>query len=257
VHDAATAYKAGASIKKNAAMHASRQYLVKLDFHDFFQSIKISDLLKVLSLHFADKYSPADIMIIALSVLFQPSNLNGLCLSVGSPASPMLANAVMYEFDSKVAEWAASKGVVYSRYADDLAFSTDTPGLAAEIQEFVKDTLSILSYPRLTLNEKKTAYLSKRSQRRVTGLILNNEGSVSLGRARKREISSLIHSFKLQKLDENKKGRLQGLLGFARDVEPLFVLSMDKKYGNQLLAEIFSYRVKKGLNLSEIFAEMF
>lgn len=256
IHQCATAYRSGASIKHNASIHKESNYLVKLDFRNFFPSIKRLDLISLLSAHLSEKYEEDDISRMATISSFQPKDLSPLCLSVGGPSSPLLANAVMFEFDVLVGEWCRANGINYSRYADDLAFSTNERGMSSQIEEFVKESLLRISYPRLELNADKTTFLSKKHRRRVTGLILDNEGSVSLGRSRKREISSLINSFSHESLSEEKSSRLQGLLAFARDIEPLFVLSMNKKYGNDVLEKIFRYRKNNDVSLATFFEKL-
>lgn len=253
IHQSATAYLAGSSIKNNATIHKDLEYLVKMDFKDFFQSIKYSDLVLLFSKYFSEKYSEEDIKRMATISSFQPKNVEPMCLSVGAPSSPLLANAVMFEFDCLVAGWCRDNNIFYSRYADDLAFSTNEKGMSIEIEKFIKEALLIIKFPRLILNSSKTTFLSKKNRRRITGLILNNEGNISLGRSRKREISSLIHSFSLNLLSEKEKSRLQGLLGFARDIEPIFVLSMDKKYGNEVLEKIFRFRKNNDVSLATFF----
>ena len=99
-----------------------------------------------------------------------------------------------------------------------------------------------LEYPRLELNAKKTTHLSRKHQRRITGLIINNDGNVSLGRKRKREISTLIHKFSLNLLSDIEILNLPGLLGFAKDVEPVFLNRMRTKYDSELIDEILQKR---------------
>ena len=55
VHESATAYKLGASIKKNAEKHARNSYLTKFDFKDFFTSIKETDLKNHFANHLTNK----------------------------------------------------------------------------------------------------------------------------------------------------------------------------------------------------------
>src|SRR5690606_31752660 len=94
----------------------------------------------------------------------------------------------------------------------------------------------------LRFNRKKTTHLSKKSQRRITGLIITNENKISLGRDRKREIKCLIHQHTLGLLDEKRTSQLQGLLGFAKDVEPSFLISLYKKYTFEVVNKIVKSR---------------
>jgi RNA-directed DNA polymerase len=242
VHECASAYKVGASIKKNANAHKSHSYITKLDFKDFFPSITSNDLVKHISKYLGNGLGTQDIQDIARISCIRLQGKSNLCLSVGAPSSPVLSNSIMYSFDSQVFAWCAENGITYTRYADDLTFSTSTKQISSDIEPFVIGVAQKLTYPSLSLNSKKTTHLSKKHQRRITGIIINNEGNISIGRNRKREISALIHKFTLGILPEPEIFRLQGLLGFAKDVEPLFVARMRGKYTSKLIEEILKKR---------------
>jgi len=151
----------------------------------------------------------------------------------------------MYEFDVKISDWCRSQEMIYTRYADDLTFSTNKKDIAAQLEPLIQQTLQTLEYPKLRINEKKTIHLSKKYQRRVTGIVINNNDEISLGRERKRVISSLIHRFSMGILPAQDVFNLQGLLGFAKDVEPVFITRMRTKYGAKTIDDIFLARKLK------------
>ncbi len=242
IHECAAAYKIGASIKANASAHKKNQYISKFDFSAFFPSIKVKDLVIHLSRHCSRTISEADIKSIARLSCISPKEGGGLGLSVGAPSSPVLSNSIMYDFDKAINEWCLSRGLIYTRYADDLTFSTAIKGICSEIEPKIKEIIRALAYPTLTLNDAKTIHLSKKNQRRITGVIVNNEGQLSIGRERKRMISALIHQFSLGKLSSPDLHHLQGLLGFSKDIEPEFVSKMKMKYGSKIIGEIFQAR---------------
>lgn len=241
VHNCAMAYKEGTSITVNATLHSKNPYLAKFDFSNFFNSIKYHNLVDFFTTNFSRIFEPDDIVNMARMACVREEGA-GLCLSVGAPSSPLLSNAILYYFDSQVSNWCQERLITYTRYADDLTFSTKAKGVCAEIRPFLNRILKEFDSPALRLNEKKTVHSSKKFQRRVTGLILNNDGKVSLGRERKREISALIHRFRLGVLPEDDAFKLQGLLGFAADAEPSFIISMDRKYGSAVLTSLYALR---------------
>lgn len=242
VHHCATAYKRGASIKANAGAHAQNAYISKFDFTNFFSSIKEADVALHLAENLGEVLSRDEILWIARVSCVRSRSGGALCLSVGAPSSPLLSNSVMYRFDTKLNQWCSERGLVYTRYADDLTFSSSIEGLSKDIEFAIRDILRDISYPKLSLNDRKTIHVSKKHQRRITGIIINNEGALSLGRDRKRMISALIHKFTLNQISTSDAFKLQGLLGFARDVEPAFVLSMRKKYGSSVIDAILQIR---------------
>lgn len=245
IHECASAYKVGASIKVNAQAHAHNEYISKFDFENFFSSIKECDIKSHLLKWLGTNISAADIGKIARLVCLSPKDGTGLCLSIGAPSSPLLSNSVMYEFDLKMSEWCKSQGLIYTRYADDLTFSTNTKDICLQIEPAIRQTLQNLDYPRLQINEKKTIHLSKKNQRKITGIVINNNNQLSLGRERKRFISSLIHQFSVKTLPAEALFHLQGLLGFAKDVEPAFIYRMQSKYGAKTIEDIFNVRKPK------------
>jgi RNA-directed DNA polymerase len=242
IHECAAAYKPGASIKRNAFAHSRHSYLTKFDFEAFFGSIKKNDLVSHLSRHLSGMFLVGDIEKISRLSCIYPKDGTGLCLSIGAPSSPVLSNSIMYEFDSRIHDWCLVRKITYTRYADDLTFSTDVKDICSEIDPFIREVINTLDYPILKVNEKKTIHLSKKNQRRVTGVIINNEGELSIGRDRKRIISSLIHRFSLGALAPKEIYNLQGLLGFSKDIEPVFVFRMKEKYGFDLIDAIFKIR---------------
>lgn len=238
IHESATAYYKGCSVKANAEHHMRNKYMVKFDFKNFFPSIGIQDILHHLTKHHIDKFDfdkESLVQIARVCCIKDPHSKFGLSLSVGSPASPVLSNSVMYEFDSKISKWSKDNNVVYTRYADDLTFSTNEKGLCFNIKDVINLFLKEIEYPSLSLNEAKTIYVSKRGRRQITGVVVNNENNLSLGRKRKRVLSSLIHKLSLGQLNEEERAYLQGMLGFAKDVEPTFLSRMERKYGSNLI----------------------
>lgn len=242
IHNCAMAYKKNVGIKQNASAHRKNKYLIKLDFSNFFPSITISDLIEHFSRHQINDWTKEDIKSIARICCIRNKASDTLALSIGAPSSPPLSNTIMYEFDCLVSEWCNQHDIVYTRYADDLTFSTNIQGKTSLVEAQIKIALSQISYPKLSLNDKKTVQLSNKHKRMVTGVVINNEKEISLGRERKRIISSMIHKFSLSTLSQDKIYELQGLLGFARDIEPLFLSRMRTKYGADLIKTLLTVR---------------
>jgi hypothetical protein len=242
VHDCAMAYKPGASIKKNALAHVENPYLVKFDFKDFFTSIKEDNLIAHFQLYLGGHFSSEDIKYLARVSCIKYKHAAEKCISIGAPSSPVLSNSILFEFDKSVHEWCISKGIIYTRYADDLTFSLREKGMASTIEAMVRNFAKTKCVVNLRFNQKKTTHLSKKFQRRITGLVITNEEEISLGRDRKREIRALIHQYSLGMLDSDRLSNLQGLLGFAKDIEPKFLLSLYKKYTFEVVNRIIKSR---------------
>jgi hypothetical protein len=81
--------------------------------------------------------------------------------------------------------------------------------------------------------------------KRFTPLKRTSDGNVTIGRDRKRLISAMIHHFILGQLDRKSIAHLQGLIGFAQDVEPLFVAKLRGKYTSKVITELMRLRDEK------------
>jgi len=236
VHQAASAYIKGKNIFKNAEAHSAKPYLLKLDFKDFFPSIRGVDFLKYSQINNPLSLSETDLHRLVRILFRLPERNNDFQLSIGAPSSPFLSNAIMFEFDSQIFNYCSQNNISYTRYADDLAFSMHDIKMRGEVLKKVQDVLSLLKFPILKINDRKTIFGSKAHRRLVTGLILSNDGEVSLGRDRKRRIRAQIHHLLQGKLSDDEKNYLRGMIAFARDVEPEFVERMEIKYGKQFIS---------------------
>jgi len=122
--------------------------------------------------------------------------------------------------------------MIYTRYADDITISSKEFLDKAGVLEFISGRLKSQRHPKLVLNGDKTQLYSRASRRRVTGITLANDGTLSLGRERKRLIRAIIHKHRSEPLDGDEVDRVRGLIAFARDVDPEFVTRLSGKYGD-------------------------
>jgi RNA-directed DNA polymerase len=222
VHDGATAYRQGASIRKNAEAHRHSRYMLKLDFTSFFPSILADDIYAHLERHCSQHLDASARKLIAYVCCWARKRQPPLRLCIGAPSSPLLSNSIMFEFDTRVSSMANEDGIVYTRYADDITLSCRNRGRLDCYVDVVERLLSDIAYPRLTLNQAKTVRASRAGRRIVTGLILTPEGGVSIGRQRKRLIRAMYHRKVLGQLAPDDLLQLEGFLSFADSIEPGF-----------------------------------
>ena len=91
---------------------------------------------------------------------------------------------------------------------------------------------------KIILNESKTIFSSKAHNRHVTGITINNNNNISLGRKRKKYIKHLVNEFRYKKLDQSDFNHLKGLLSFASHIEPTFIYSLKTKYSDIVINNI-------------------
>ena len=238
VHVACTAYKKNTSIKNNALVHVNSKYLLKMDFKDFFPSITPPDLIKHIESSLGWANWDEDKFIIE-KIFFYAQNRGGdLKLSIGAPTSPFLSNTIMFRFDSTIAAICNELSIAYTRYADDIAFSTNKKDILFDFANEVTEKLKQCEYPNIFINDNKTAFLSRKGNMHITGLVLTNDRKISIGRGKKRYIKSLVYKFINNNVSEEEKSYLSGYLSFCVSVEPEFISRLEIKYGDNVIKEL-------------------
>lgn len=245
VHPAAKGYVKGLNIKSNSLPHKDHKYLLKLDLQDFFLRLTPDVFWRLCEKYYSELTQTTAIEreLINQLLFWSPSKRPNkkLVLSIGAPSSPAISNFCMLSFDENVDRYCRTHSIAYSRYADDLSFSSNDRNQLALLIPFIQNVLNIEFSGKQSLNPQKMAFLSKAKNRHITGLTLTPDGSISIGRRKKRLVKHFIHQFTLSKLNNDDTLKLRGWLAFIKDVEPKFLLSLSKKYGCQAILKIWTY----------------
>ncbi|MGK7873214.1 MAG: reverse transcriptase family protein [Xenococcaceae cyanobacterium] len=181
IHDAAHGFKRDRSIVSNAQPHVGADVVINFDLKDFFPSISYK---RVKGLFRSFGYSEAAATIFGLlctEAEVEEVELDGKTYYValsdrhlpqGSPASPAITNLLCRRLDRRLTSMAEQLGFVYTRYADDLTFSTarDNP----RICNLLRRTESIVAHEGFAINEQKTRILRNNRQQEVTGIVVND-----------------------------------------------------------------------------------
>jgi hypothetical protein len=93
-------------------------------------------------------------------------------LPQGAPTSPSLANLCCYRLDCRLAGLAQSAGAVYTRYADDLAFSGGT-SFDRSLERFATHVAIILREEGFTVHHRKTRIMRQSVRQHLAGLVTN------------------------------------------------------------------------------------
>ena len=233
IHEAARAYIRGKSIRDNAVPHLANRVILKLDFRDFFHSLKYNDLRAVL---IAQEFSgmPESEWTLLENILFwQKPEKRTKCLAIGAPSSPMVSNIIMENLDRQFSTICQSHGAAYTRYADDITLSSDKIEVLASCEKQLRKLVRATKSPKLFFNDKKRGLFTTAGRRLITGLVITPDHKISIGRKRKREISAAIHYYVTGKNRTIEHiANLKGWLAYAHGVEPEFFDAMVRKYGN-------------------------
>lgn len=176
-------FRRGRSIVTNAQQHVGKRQVVNLDLIDFFPSINLGRVrgFFINNKHFRLKEPVAN-------TLAQIS-CHGNELPQGAPTSPVISNLIAHILDVRLAGFAKATGFHYTRYADDLTFSTNLKDLPPKLVRYDEVSTKWVVGSRLRkevkdagfrINDAKTRLQLKQSRQDVTGIIVNKGVNVRI-----------------------------------------------------------------------------
>lgn len=169
------------SVVDNASKHKGMNYVFNIDIKDFFPSIEQPRVWKRLQLHPLNFPRPVANVLAGLCSMRGKKDETGkykYVLPQGAPTSPILTNMICDTLDRRLAGLAKRFGLNYSRYADDITFSS-MHNVYHEDGDFRKELRRIIEGQGFSINETKTRLQKIGSRQEVTGLIVNDKPNVS------------------------------------------------------------------------------
>ncbi|VWL97055.1 retron Ec67 family RNA-directed DNA polymerase/endonuclease [Burkholderia lata] len=166
-------------IKTNAWQHRKKRFVFNIDLQDFFGSINYG---RVRGFFITNKNFK---LTEKVATLIAQIACHDNVLPQGSPCSPVISNLIGHLLDIRLAELAKKNGCTYSRYADDITFSTNKPEFPRNVavqrdeddHDWVAgaDLVKIINKSGFKINDKKTRLQYHGSRQEVTGLVVNRK----------------------------------------------------------------------------------
>ena len=195
-HKAAMGFVANKSIVDNAKIHINRNYVYNIDLKDFFSSIDQARVWKCLQLepfNLIDKdakQSKQQVLNIISALCCTEMEVERLnttnaeyekvkrnVLPQGAPTSPILTNVICQKLDIRLTGVSKRFGLRYSRYADDITFSS-MQNVYQNDGEFIKELNRIIVDQGFDIKESKTRLQKTGYRQEVTGLLVNIKANV-------------------------------------------------------------------------------
>jgi hypothetical protein len=241
-HPAVHGFVKGRSIKTFAAPHVGKRVVLRMDLRDFFPSIQIgrvqalfrtagypervADLLGGL----CTNATPRDVWKAAppgtdTQAIIEARHLHAFMhLPQGAPTSPALANLCAYRVDCRLAGLALAAGAVYTRYADDLAFSGND-SFERCVERFATQAAAILLEEGFQVHHRKTRIMRQGVRQYLAGVVTNER--INIVRADfDRLKATLTNCAKHGPASQNREGRpdfrrhLAGRIAFVEMLNP-------------------------------------
>jgi len=221
------------SIITNAYKHKNKRYVLNLDLKDFFPSINFGRVRGFFIKNNQFCLNKDISTIIAQIVTYENQ------LPQGSPSSPIISNFIANILDINLVKLAKKYKCTYSRYADDITFSTNQKIFPVEIAymkennkwELGRKLSSAINRSGFLINEFKTSMQYKTSRQTVTGLTVNKK--VNINNAYYRNVRAYCNSifkndyyilFKNKDIESIKNiygtiNQLEGMIGFIYQIK--------------------------------------
>jgi RNA-directed DNA polymerase len=174
-------FERGRSIVSNATLHKRRRFVLNLDLADFFPTINFG---RVRGFFLKDRHFSLQekVATIVAQIACHDNQL-----PQGSPCSPVISNLIGHLLDSRLARLAKVLKCTYSRYVDDLTFSTSKRDFPAELAfpvagsnqwELGADLRDKIEYSGFRINDTKTRMQIRGSRQITTGLTVNDKVNI-------------------------------------------------------------------------------
>ena len=184
------------SIVTNARLHRNRRWVFNIDLENFFPSIHFGRVrgFFIKDINSQSRSPPLQ--------RFLRKSLRRNALPQGSPCSPVISNLICHILDMNVVRLAKPVGCTYSRYADDLTFSTNKKEFPAEIAVPSDITRisggrgsncnELIDHAHFSLNARKTRMQYTDGRQEVSGLVVNQK--INVRREYRHNVRAMVHS---------------------------------------------------------------
>ena len=221
----------GKNILTNATNHSNRKVILNIDLKDFFTQIHFGRVRGMLS------KKPYNIGIEAATVISQLACYNGV-LPQGAPSSPIITNMICSPLDTQFTKIAFKNNAKYTRYADDITFSTYDKQFCKDIVnndvynlQLGKDITKTLKDNGFTVNDDKIFLNTRNTRQEVTGLVVNK--FPNLKREYLKNLRAILHNCERDGVYNTAKVYIKK--GFCRNKE-IQKTAMDEKHKDEVIS---------------------
>jgi hypothetical protein len=219
----------GRGVTYGAKKHRKQREVLNFDLDIFFPSIAQNRVFGVFRQFFKFNFQVSSIL--RRLVCYHDH------LIQGAPTSPVLSNIILYAFDKQMLELARRTKTVYTRYVDDITFSSRNtmPRLLWQGENLSTTVKKIVEEAGFQLSEEKTRKFGKGNRLSVTGVVVNEKMNVR--RTYVRKIRAMLHNFKITEDYDSTVKKFNGFYLKDKIVDPERVLKGMISYVYQIRSD--------------------
>ena len=233
-HSCSHGFQRGKSILSYVTPHVHKKVILKFDLADYFLSV---DAARIRSLFHRAGYPPLISRKLAALTSTRTQEVPLLQklpsswryqrphLPQGSPSSPALADKLLYKVDTRLEAFATSMQLNYTRYADDIAFSSEERMTSSHIKWITECVTEMIETEGWYLNHRKTKVMKSSQQQKLAGIVINQ--TPNLARKEYECLKAILHNSANSGLAANNKDNhpffyehLKGRISFLTFLNP-------------------------------------
>ncbi len=218
-HSAAVGFRKGTSVIDGAKAHLDSNVLLTLDLKDFFNNVqdyKIEHACREFTYALDNIGQIEDGEAEEVTDFFIALITGPKGLSQGAPTSPAISNLVAKHLDKELTEIAEDEGLVYTRYADDLTFSSESTSI--DMKPILIKVRHAIRRQNFTVNTRKTRIQRPHRRMSVTGIVVNDK--LSVPKWKWRQFRARLHNIERDKKILNQT-ELEEIIGYAQWIKQL------------------------------------
>lgn len=224
------------NIVDNAKGHLENKFILNIDIENFFPSISIDQVERAL----LDE--PFEMDSYAAKIIGRICGYKGR-LPQGAPSSPILSNIVLKELDQEMMEESKKHHIYYSRYADDLSFSSENPIPTCafyyqkndkSVKGFINDVVRRHGFK---INKDKISVAGPSFHQEITGIVVNEK--LNVHRRYISQLRSILHNCQVS-------GVYEQAIRYANSNQAKLPKNLKNNFGDVVYVEHWFSQVLKG-----------
>lgn len=244
INNSAVAFRKNLSYFNFLEPHISSYYFVRFDIKSFFHSITFDDIKKTFTPYFSDEYLDEEkkqkivdafFEIITYSLPRHSKNeefAGNKILPMGFITSPSVSNIVFRKLDILIQKLCSTHKIIYSRYADDLFFSSPKESSYVLSESFENEISIIINTSNLKLNRSKT--IKNKNTISLNGYVLQSKApTAKIGR----DIAEL-------RISRKKTDIIEKLIHETNTARINYPKVMESVFGYRMIDRKFKYIIK-------------
>ncbi|MFF2374164.1 reverse transcriptase family protein [Streptomyces xiamenensis] len=263
-HRASYAYQPGRSAVQCAKRHLGATWLLKFDLHDFFHCVDERAAYRILQAAGYNRLISFEIARICTRLPggemrplsgFKYPTIDSYAgrapgfLPQGAPTSGAIANLAAHALDDRLWEVAYRYDLVYTRYADDMTFSTLRRFDRATVTRCVADITKAVHQSHFRVHRKKTRIVPPGARKVVLGLLVDGDRLRIPVPARRRLEGHIRGAATFGIAAHVEHARYSSLGGFVRHIDGQlrYAQGVDRAWAGQLTERWEAVLRKQGI----------